>query len=164
MTKQTFDGIIAKANGCPMIFYGDNMIIFYANMQGSYFLQDDDFIYCFKVNTKSGGNFRMSQQESPWEVMVFSYNEIQYVSIFPDKDTLANLISGNTLLPNDNLEEIKKTIMSSALNMVGSPRGYSASDESVKTFGAVPGISVNLGEQDPYTRKAMEEFNSKNNP
>lgn len=162
MTKQTFDDIVSKANGCPMIIYGDNMIIFYANVQGSYFLQDDDSIYCFKINTKSGGNLGISQQEAPWEVMVFNYNEVQYVSIFPDRETLATLITGNTLLPNDTLDEIKKAILESPLNKAGSPRGFSASDESVNRFGPTPGISVSLGEQDPYTRKAMEEFNSKN--
>lgn len=163
MTKEVFDKIIEKANHNPVVLYGDNMLLCHINFEGNYFVQDDECVYCFRINKTAGGNYGISQQESPYEILAFSYGEIQYAKIFPDTKTLIKFFDGtNPVIAGESVEDIKKTIQSSSIMQACSPRGITGSDYTVNSFGDIPGASMVLGKElDNFTKRAQEINNKK---
>lgn len=163
MTKEVFDKIVKKANKHPIVLYGDNMMLCHINFDGSYFVQDDNCVYCFRVNKTAGGNYGISQQESPYEVLVFDYDMIQYAKIFPDTATLKSLFDGtDPVIEGQTVEEIKHEICSSRLMQACSPRGVIGDDYTVASFGDTPGASMVLGKElDNYTRAAQKANNER---
>lgn len=160
MTKELFDKIIAKAKGCPCVLIGDNLELFNINFEQHFYVQDEDFVYCIRTNTNP--NVTLSQKEFPYEIMVFAYDEIQYIKVYPDRETLSGFIDGMDTVTDDmTLDEIKKAIFSSKVMAASSPRGNGEYRHEV--FGDFPGLTVTIGkEPDKYTKEAMERENEAN--
>lgn len=161
MTKELFDHYVELANGCPMVLLGDNMQLFYVNMDGNYFTQTNECVCCTRVNTaRSAGLNKMSQSDAPYEVVIFRYDEIQYIKIYPDTKTLGNLLDDTVpAIEGQTLEDIKNEIFSNPVIAANSPTGYSQNPLNDKFSGAVVGMGK---EPEKYVIHAMDKFNSEN--
>lgn len=161
MTKDLFDKYVKMAKGCPMVLFGDNSMFFNVNVEGSYFTQTEDAVHCFRINVTADGLRMMSQAEAPYEVIVFQYEQIQYIRIFPDPKTLVGFLDDTTpAVEGETIEGIKKSMLTSPIMQASAPHGPNGSAVSNGYTGAV--VSMDR-EADPYIRKAMEEFNKEHN-
>lgn len=161
MKKEVFDSIIEKANGSPCIVYGDNMMLFAVGFEGNYYVQDDECVYCIRTNKMSGGNVGISQQESPYELVAFDYDMIQYVKIFPTTEVIMNILDSATTMTDEmTIDEMKKAIGSSKLLGASSARGFTGAAPTVNEYGVFEGSAVTVGkEPDKWLQKVQEDFN-----
>ena len=161
MNKEVFDSIVQKANGSPFIVYGDNMMLFSVGFDQNYYVQDDECVYCIRVNKTPGGTVGVSQQESPYEIVAFDYDMIQYVKIFPSRQVICDILESGIPMGTDmDISAMKNEIMSSTLFSVTSPRGYTGSDPTVNNYGQFTGVEVSMGEPPKYLKKIQEDFNN----
>jgi len=163
MTKDIFDKIVKKAGKSPILVAGSDNIygVFYINTEGSYCLQDDDCVYCIKVNY-SGASPEMSQQNVPYHIMVIEYDDIKVLKIMPDVDTLKEFLDGKTPATGETLEDIKKEILKSSVMNASSPRGYTTNnmDNIVNNYGKFTGVGLTMGtEADPYLKAVKDKEN-----
>lgn len=160
MTKDVFDSIVAKSKGDPFIIYGDNMQVFLCHMEGNYLIQDETNVYCIRLNSNAHDNAGISQHEAPYEIVVFNYDEIQYIKIFPKIENLKDIFTNTEpVFPDQTLEQIKKEVLTSPIVMATTQRGIEA-DKSGTSYGAFTGSVVTIGKDpDKYTQMMQDQFN-----
>ncbi len=165
MTKEVFDAIVAKSKGDPFIIYGDNMQVFLCHMEGNYLIQDDTNVYCIRVNSNAHDNAGISQHDAPFEIVVFNYDEIQYIKIFPKTENLKDIFTNTQpVFQDQTLEQIMKEVLTSPIITARTQRGTEASTASGTPYGAFTGSVVTIGKDpDRYTQMMQDSFNEAHN-
>lgn len=162
MTKETFDKFVKASKGCPVIAFGDNAILFNINHEQHYIVQDDTCVMIIHSNTAATNC--VGPQEAPFEVQICEYDQIQYIRILPDRETLMEVISKfNSAVdtgadPKPTVESIKKDIASSRMWHNSSPRGVDRSHRIGSFGGFTP--EVVMGKQaDPDMQEYIKAYN-----
>lgn len=92
MTKAIFDANIIKCGKNPFIVFADNVIKGYGNVEGNLILEDNQAVYFIRVNTQNNGSFT-NQHDRPLEVVMCTYDLIQYIIMYPDMKSLRDFTS-----------------------------------------------------------------------
>ena len=140
MVKEKIKEIIASAGNNIIKVLCDNMQAFWINAEDQFVFWDETetHLVCIRPNVEPNAQYGQSPNYTPWEIVFFDIDMIQFMEIWDTRDNTLKLIDDMKLKSINSipLGDVKKTIYNSVVNGSKSAVGFGAMDEDThKEYG-----------------------------
>lgn len=145
MDRQDVEKLIAMAEDKPYAIIFNDVLIAYGNIDGSYIVKDNDFLYCVRLNKNPAPIAEFNHVSSPMEVLVIPYERVGYIRVYPSKEFLKKILTGKSDISTVNkpIVDIINDILDDSAWNTKLPTGYSKGPNAInKGPSAGPNISL----------------------